>query len=161
MVKTILSASPRLLQVTWPEELVVQSRAPKRKTQIRSAVPAVAIHPRKNVIQESQRYHLIGPLRFDSSDAKLCSLHVSAPNRSELVAVGDSPINRLANDESAEGTLGPSDYRCVRAFGFIWLHALTCCKALYVRKSLPWNSSDHACPICSTTRWPLTQQTVM
>ena len=61
-----------------PEELVVQSWAPKWKAQIKSIVPAVAIHPRKNVIQESQRYHLINPFWFDSSDMKLRSLYVRA-----------------------------------------------------------------------------------
>jgi len=91
--------------VTSPEELVVQSRTPNRKTQIKTPVPAVAAHPRKNVIHESQRYHRIGPLRFDNSDTKLYSSHVSASERYEVVAVKGSPINRLADDEGTETTL--------------------------------------------------------
>lgn len=65
--------------MTWPEELVVQSRTPKWKTQIKSAVPAVAMHPKKNTIHESQRHHLISPFLFDNNDIKLRSLSVSSP----------------------------------------------------------------------------------
>jgi len=108
MVRTILSASWRSLQETLPE-LVVQSWSPKWKTQIKAVVPAVAMHPRKNVIHESQRYHLISPLWFDSSDTKLCPPRVSASKHCEVVAVKGLPIKRLADDECAESTLYPSN----------------------------------------------------
>ena len=98
---------------------MVQSWAPKRKTQIRSEVPAVAMHPKKNVIQESQRYHLIGPLLFESSEMKLCPPHVSALKRSEVAVVKDSPINRLANNEGTEATLRPSNDGGARSFAFV------------------------------------------
>ena len=132
-MRAILNASWRSLQVTLPEELVEQSRTPKRKTQIKTPVPAVAMHPRKNVIHESQRYHLIGPLRFDNSDTKLYSPHVSASKRHKVIVVKGSPINRLADDEGTETTLYPSNDGRTGLLAFVWLYVPIRCKALHVR----------------------------
>ena len=121
--------------MTSPEELVVQSRTPKRKTQIKTAVPAVAMHPRKNVIQESQRYHRIGPLQFDNSDTKLYSPRVNPSERYEVVAVKSSPINRLADDERTETTLYPSNDSRAGLLALVRLYVPIRCKALHVRNS--------------------------
>ena len=161
MLKTILSASWRSLQVTWPEVLVVQSCAPKRNTQIKSAVPVVAMHPRKNVIHESQRYHRIGPFRFASSDAKLRSFHINTSQCSKMVAVKPSPIYRLADNESTETTLRPSNDDRARVFAFVRLYVPIGCKALHVRNRFIGNPSNRTHPTHSTTQWPLTQRKVM
>jgi hypothetical protein len=161
MLKTILSASWRSLQVTWPEEFVMQSCAPKRNTQIKSAVPVVAMHPRKNVIHESQRYHRIGPFLFASSDAKLRSVHISTSQRRKVVAVKPSPIYRLADNEGTETTLRPSNDDRARVFAFVRLYVLIGCKTFHVRNRFTGYPSNRTHPTHSTTQWPLTQRKVM
>ena len=125
-MRIILIASSRSVQVTWPEELVVQSRTPKRKTHIKSAVPAVAMHPRKNVIHESQRYHRINPFRFDNIDTKLCSSYVSTSRCSPLVVAKHSPISRLADNQGTERALRRSYDDCTTVFTSVRFYALRC-----------------------------------
>lgn len=91
------------------------------------------MHPRKKVIHESQRYHLIAPLWFDNSDTKLYSPHVSASERYEAVAVKGSPINRFADDEGTETTLYPSNDSRAGLLAFVRLYVLMRCKVLDVR----------------------------
>lgn len=121
--------------MTLPEELVVQSRTPKRKIQIKTAVPAVAMHPRKNVIHESQRYHRIGPLRFDNSDTKLYSPRVSASEHYEVVMAKGSPVNRLADDEGTESALYPSNDSRAGLLALVRFYVSISYKALDVRDS--------------------------
>ena len=121
--------------MTSPEEPVVQSRTPKRKIQIKTAVPAVAMHPRKNVIHESQRYHRIGPLRFDNSDTKLYSPRVSASERYEVVMVKGSPVNRLADDEGTESALYPGNDSRAGLLALVRFYVSISYKALDVRDS--------------------------
>ena len=118
---------------------MVQSVTPKWKTQIKTEVPAVAMHPRKNVIHESQRYHLIGPLRFDNRDMKLYSSHVSASERYEVVVVKGSPINRLGDDKGTETALYSSNDNRTGLLAFVGLYVvLIRCKSLDVRNGIFW-----------------------
>ena len=112
---------------------MVQLRTPKWKTQIKSAVPAVAKHPRKNVIHESQRYHLINPFRFDSSDIKLCSLFVNSQKNTEAVVVERLPVKRLSDDEDRETSLYPSYDGGATALTLVRFYVLIRCGALDVR----------------------------
>lgn len=113
----------------------MQSLTPNRKTQIKTAVPAVAVNPMKKVIHESQRYHLIKPFRFDSSEMKLRSPHVNVSCSGVEVETKHSPISRLEDDEGTQTTLYPSYDNRAMTFALVWLYTSRCCGTLNVKNS--------------------------